>query len=163
MTYDDHDLDLHREYQEHRDTVSNFREHLSALANRMLEASPELAGELLVLDRRIYRATSHGTFMLFDSLKAERPEPEAEPAKHAKGRRAPKGQGAHRHKFNAAGACACGATRQRAPKGSGEPQSAEARTLPLGTAAPAGRRPIGDHAPDDFDGGTMGSSSARER
>ena len=55
----------------------------------------------------------------------------------------------------------CCAKRQRAPKGSGNLDAA-AKTIPLalGGGVP---RPIGDNAPDDFDGGNFGSSSARER
>jgi hypothetical protein len=89
-------------------------------------------------------------------------EPGPEPKRKAGSKRAPKGQGAHRHKFDGAGKCACGAERQRAPKGSAKPLDAAARTapLPLGGGVP---RPIGDDVPDKFDGGAFGSSSTRER
>jgi hypothetical protein len=95
------------------------------------------------------------------------PEPEPEPApagkRKAGGKRAPKGQGAHRHKFDADGQCNCGARRMRAPKGSAKPLDAAARTAPLPLGGPAVPRPIGDDVPDKFDGGAFGSSSTRER
>jgi len=83
-------------------------------------------------------------------------------AKPSHGKRAPKGQGAHRHKFDPDGRCNCGAARRRAPKGSGVVrESVEARTPPLPQIN--SRPTIGDNVPDRFDGGTMGSSSTRER
>lgn len=95
------------------------------------------------------------------------PESPPEPAPRTKGKRAPRGSGGHRHKFNAAGVCECGAKRQRAPRGSslrGDPvPSAEARTVNIpGTDGGGVPRPIGD-APDKFDGGAFGSSGTGDR
>jgi hypothetical protein len=88
---------------------------------------------------------------------AEKPE-----KKKAGGKRAPKGAGAHRHKFTDAGTCACGAKRQRAPKGSGA-LSAEARTVPLPMPEVRSRPTLGEYEADPFADGAMGSSGVTRK
>jgi hypothetical protein len=86
---------------------------------------------------------------------------EAAPATKPTRKRAPKGQGSHRHKFDGADKCACGAERQRAPKGGGPaPGVLPAVGPPPNYRAP---RPIGDDAPDRFDGGAFGTSGTGDR
>jgi len=156
-----------REIDEHTAAVGNFRDHLRTFATRLIDAHAHgAAGLLLVLDQQVYQL--HNRFML-GAAPSPTSEPELEPAKRAAGKRAPKGQGSHRHKFNAQGVCAdagafrgCGATRRRAAKGSAA-ASPEARTVPLPLSGNGARRPIGDDVPDPFDGGAFGSSSTNDR
>jgi hypothetical protein len=140
----------------------NFRELLSRQAHKlMLHRENAQAGALFVFERLVYQ---HAGNVLGWYVSAAPMATEDKPAKRAAGgKRAPKGQGAHRHKFNEAGKCACGAERQRAPKGSAKPLDAAARTAPLPLGGGGVPRPIGDDVPDKFDGGAFGSSSARER
>jgi len=115
-------------------------------------------GGLLVFDRLVQQHAGHALHWYAAAAPmAEAPTPRR--GRPAGGKRAPKGQGAHRHKFDErTGVCACGAKRRRAPKGSGA-ASAEARTLPL----LGGKSPIGDHARDKFEGGAFGSSGTGDR
>jgi hypothetical protein len=148
-----------RDKEEFERTAYNFRGQISTLATRLMdEGAHDAAGKALVLERLIYGHANALSLALSAVLPAVAPEPDPERRKRASaGKRAPKGQGAHRHEFGDDGACACGAKRQRAPKG-----SAEARTVPLPLAV-APRAPLGDDAPDRFDGGTFGSSGVERR
>jgi len=171
------DAELLREREELHRVTANYREHIRVLADQMLAAGhAPVAGGLYVLDRVVFLNYNEVVCRMAPPAPTE-PAP-AERKRPAPGKRAPKGQGEQRHKFNEAGVCACSAKRQRAPKGA-KPDAA-ARTLPLpaspfraitngpgGVPTPVGHsavpRPIGDDAPDRFDGGAFGSSSTSER
>lgn len=152
----------------------NLSETLQRCANKLImHRETASAGALLVFERISSQHIGNALHWLSARLAVE-PEPAKQPAKRAPaGKRAPKGQGEHRHKFNEAGVCdlmshgvQCGAKRQRAPKGAAAAKpDAAARTLslpapPFHSAVP---RPIGDDVPDRFDGGAFGSSSTSER
>ena len=161
-----HDLDTLR---------VNFSETLNRAATALIRSGESgAAGRLLVFDR--IGAEHFGDLFYWFAQRVPADEPAEKPAaKRAKGTRAPKGSGEHRHKYNDRDVCGilvngalCGAKRQRAPKGGEKPAapSAEARTGAL--AFPGGGNadrhpPIGPHGEDPFAQGAFGSSSATER
>ncbi len=152
--------DLHALKDEIDAHAINTRELLERAAYALIaQRKHDVAGAALVAERIMSQHFGHVLAALASIVAMEAPPEPARPTRGAPaGKRAPKGQGQHRHKFDGAGKCSCGAERQRAPKGSAAPAqrpSAEALTVSL--------LPIGDDRPDRFDGGAFGTSSATER
>jgi len=140
--------ELQRAKEEIEQSMNATREQLRSFGVRLIDAGAHdnIAGAALVLERMIYFKGNGLLRMLLSELPAA-PDEEDEPQpKRGGGKRAPKGQGAHRHKFNAAGVCElqvngkpCGAKRQRAAKGgAAERPSAEQRTGNLPAVGGAG-------------------------
>ncbi len=145
----------------------NLREMLQRHANKLISnGETSSAGALLVFERVAYQHIG-GMLHWFSVRVAVEPEPDERPARKrsGSGTRAPKGQGAHRHKFNSAGICdlavngkMCAEKRRRAPKGSGD---AAERTVPM-PFVPS-RPTLGEHERDPFEDGAMGSSGVTRR
>jgi len=155
-------VDVAREIDEHMTEVRNFCSHLTALAERLIDAGGvEQAGQLLVLDRIV--AQRNTKFVLSMSVGA--PDGDGEQAEPARKRRAaPAAGGApadkHRHTFVDGKCTKCGKLKGAGGRGQrkpGSPADVEARTPPLPL------RTLGVGAADRFAGGGMGSSGTGDR
>lgn len=161
-----HDLDTLR---------VNVSETFTRIADRLIDdGETGVGGALLVLERSSRK--DFADVMGWFAQATAAADPPGTPARRGGERkRAPKGQGEHRHKYNERGVCGllvngalCGAPRQRTAKGSAKPAAAppspEARTVPIAfTGYGKGTPPPPDGDEDRFAGGAFGSSSTTER